>query len=235
MDQLGPLLMNYIEQAARPHLQSKVTEQSNRSRSELKNDLPNTIMNFFKGQDEDSNPAVAQIISQLGPNFQSRLSSVTNATIDTASQGMDTLLTDGILDITKGVLVRQSDGAEGGSAEGGINFEFFKQGKEGMVKATMAASTPLIKQVSSNMGQKVSSSFPTAVGDAIQQLIDEKGGANGALSLAAGLISKFVGGQSPVISLLTEVGTLKMLKQQVVARALFNNCFRTCLHPRSCY
>jgi hypothetical protein len=110
---------------------------------------------------------------------------------------MDTLLTDSILNIAKGVLVRQPDEAEGGSAEGGINFDFFKQGKEGMVEATMAASTPLIKQVSSNIGQKVSSSFPAAVAGAIQQLIDEKEGANGALGLAAGLISKFVGDQSP--------------------------------------
>ncbi|KAG0232991.1 hypothetical protein B0O80DRAFT_472150 [Mortierella sp. GBAus27b] len=202
MNQLVPLLTDYIEKAARPHLQTKVTEQFNQSRGELKNGLPSTIMNFLTGQDGNggnSNPMVSKIIDQLGPNFQNRLTSITNTTIDVASQGMDTLLTDGIMNITKGVLIKQSnDATEGGSREtGGFNFDFFKSGKDGMVKTTMAASTPLIKQISDNMGQKLSSSFPAAIGGAIQQVIDEKGGANGALGMAAGLISKFVGSHAP--------------------------------------
>ncbi|KAF9902314.1 hypothetical protein BX616_001979 [Lobosporangium transversale] len=198
MSQLVPLLMNFVEQQARPHVQEKVTEQLNSTRTDLKNDLPNTIINFLSGNDgnnEGGNSMVSQILSKLGPNFPNRLRSVTDTTVDTASEGMDTLLTNGVLSIAKSVLSKNApEGAEGqGQDVGGLNFAFLKSGKEGMVNTTMAASKPVIKQVSDNMGNKLSSSIPAAIGGVIQQLIDENSTANGALGMAAGLMSKFMG------------------------------------------
>ncbi|KAI7819430.1 hypothetical protein BC939DRAFT_460227 [Gamsiella multidivaricata] len=201
MNQLGPLLLNYVEQQARPHVETKVTEQLNDTKGDLKSDLPSTIMSFLTGKDgsgEGTNPMVSQIISQLGPNFMNRLTSVTNMTVDTSSEGMDTLLTNGVINTAKNVLTQQSTAANGGAPEtGGIDFDFFKNGKEGMVNSAMTASMPIIKQVSENMGNKMSSSFPAAIGGAIQQLIDENGSANGALGTAAGLMSKFMGSHGP--------------------------------------
>ncbi|KAF9198031.1 hypothetical protein BGZ49_001288 [Haplosporangium sp. Z 27] len=195
MDKLAPLLMQILEEKARPHVQTKVTEELDSTKVDLKEDLPNTVMRFLSGDDGDgeANPLVSQIISKLGPNFMRRLTSVTNTTVDTASEGMDILLTNGVINIAKKVLTKQVDGADEDSREvGGFNFEAIKSGKEGMVQTTMAASAPVIKQVSDNMGNKISSSFPAAIGGAIQQMIDENGGEHGALGMAAGLMSKFL-------------------------------------------
>ncbi|KAF9938230.1 hypothetical protein BGZ67_000375 [Mortierella alpina] len=202
MNQLVPMLMNFVEQQARPPLQEKVTEQISTTKADLKNDLPNTIMAYLSGGDgngSQGDPVISTIISKLGPSFTNRLSSVTNVTVDTASEGMDTLLTNGVLNIAKSVLTQNAGNAEDGSGAGGINFDFLKSGKEGMVSTTMAASGPVIKQVSDNMANKLSSSLPAALGGAIQKLIDENGGAGGMLGTAAGLMSKFLkmGGDGP--------------------------------------
>ncbi|KAF9356715.1 hypothetical protein BGX26_004871 [Mortierella sp. AD094] len=200
MDKLVPLLMNVIEEKARPHVQTKVTEELNSTKGDLKEDLPGTIMKYLSGEDGNGggNPMVAQIISKLGPNFTRRLTSVTNTTVDTASEGMDILLTNGVINIAKNVLTKQVDGADSDSREvGGLNFEAIKSGKEGMVKTTMAASAPMIKQVSDNMGNKISSSFPAAVGGAIQEMIDENGGEHGVMGMAAGLMSKLMSSHGP--------------------------------------
>ncbi|KAG0199561.1 hypothetical protein BGX28_007214 [Mortierella sp. GBA30] len=195
MNQLVPMLMNFVEQQARPPLQEKVTEQLNTTKADLKSDLPNTIMNYLSGKDGNGGggePIISTIISKLGPGFSQRLSSVTNVTVDTATEGMDTLLTNGVLNIAKTVLTQNAGNTEDGAEIGGFNFDFLKSGKEGMVKTTMAASAPVIKQVSDNMANKFSSSFPAALGGAIQALIDENGGAGGVMGTAAGLLSKLM-------------------------------------------
>ncbi|KAF9110232.1 hypothetical protein BGX27_006624 [Mortierella sp. AM989] len=196
MNKLVPLLMDVLDQKARPHVQTKVREQLDSTKGDLKQDLPNTIMRYLSGDDGngEANPLIQQIVSKLGPNFMNRLTSVTNTTVDTASEGMDILLTNGVINIAKSVLTKQVDGADSDSKEvGGLNFEAIKSGKEGMVTTTMAASAPVIKQVSDNMGNKLSSSFPAAVGGAIQQMIDENGGEHGMMGMAASLMSKFAG------------------------------------------
>lgn len=194
MDKLTPLLMNFIEQSARPPVQAKVSEQLNSTTTDLKSSLPTTVMNYLTGSSEDGsgNAVLSQLVNSLGPSFTNALSSVTGSTIDTASDGMDTLLTNGILNIAKGVLTK-SAGQEGEQG-GGFNFDFLSQGKEGMVNATLAASAPVIKQVSDNMGAKISNHFPQEIGQALQQLVDQKGGSGGAMGMAAGLMSQFLGG-----------------------------------------
>ncbi|KAF9195285.1 hypothetical protein BGZ51_002800 [Haplosporangium sp. Z 767] len=197
MNQLTLILMNFLEQKARPHVQQKVTEQINTTKCELKDELPNTVMNYLKGGDANGNgnAMISQIIDSLGPNLMSRVSSVTDASVDTASEGMDTLLTNGVIKITKNVLTQNSGDGQAGEG-GGINFDFLKSGREGMVNTTLAASTPVIKQVSDNVGSKLSSSLPAAIGGAIQKMIDENSalGISGALGMAAGFVSMFMGG-----------------------------------------
>ncbi|KAG0271417.1 hypothetical protein BGZ95_000765 [Linnemannia exigua] len=195
MDKVTPLLMNFLEQQARPQVQSKVTEQMNTTKADLKNDLPSTIISYLSGKDGDgANPMIAQMVSALGPNLLKSVTSVTNSTVDTASEGMDTLLSNGIMNIAKSVLTQGATNAEGGAPEtGGINFDFLKSGKEGMVNTTMAASEPVIKQVSENMSAKISSSIPGAIGNALQSMMGQQaGGAGGALGMAAGLMSNFM-------------------------------------------
>ncbi|KAF9295220.1 hypothetical protein BKA57DRAFT_488174 [Linnemannia elongata] len=198
MDKVAPLLMSFLDQQARPQVQSKVTEQLNTTKGDLKNDLPNTILNYLSGKDAHDgaggNPMISQLVSSLGPNLLKSVSSVTNATVDTASEGMDTLLTNGIMNIAKSVLTQGATNANGGPAEtGGINFDFLKSGKEGMVNTTMAASEPVIKQVSENMSAKLSSAIPGAIGNALQSMMSQQaGGAGGAMGMAAGLMSSFM-------------------------------------------
>ncbi|KAF9329287.1 hypothetical protein BG006_007598 [Podila minutissima] len=194
MDKLTPLLMNFIEQSARPPVQAKVSEQLNSTTTDLKSSLPTTVMNYLTGSSEDGsgNAVLSQLVNSLGPSFANALSSVTGTTIDTASDGMDTLLTNGILNIAKGVLTK-SAGQEGEQG-GGFNFDFLTQGKEGMVNTTLAASAPVIKQVSDNMGAKISNHFPQEIGQALQRLVDQNGGSGGAMGMAAGLMSQFLGG-----------------------------------------
>ncbi|KAI1304280.1 hypothetical protein EDD11_005234 [Mortierella claussenii] len=213
MNQLAPLLKSFLEQQARPHVQTKVAEHINSTKGDLKNDLPNTIINYLSGKDGNGggNSVVSEILSKLGPNFMTKLNSVTNVTVDTASEGMDTLLTNGVMNIAKGVLTKQADDAPANGQEvSRLDFDFLKSGKDGMVQTTMAASMPVIKQVSDNMGNKLSSSFPAAIGGAIQQLIDENGGADGVMGMAAGLMSKFVGGgHAPGDQVVNEGGSEK--------------------------
>ncbi|KAG0202970.1 hypothetical protein BGX33_009364 [Mortierella sp. NVP41] len=205
MDKVAPLLMSFLEQQARPQVQTKVTEQLNSTKGDLKANLPSTIIGYLSGKDGNGgggSPMISQLISSLGPNLLHSVSSVTNATVDTASEGMDTLLTNGIMNIAKSVLTQSSAGnAEGGPAEtGGINFDFLKSGKEGMVNTTMAASKPVIKQVSENMSAKLSSAIPGVIGNALQQMMGQQGGGGGAtsdaLGMAAGLMSDFMNGSN---------------------------------------
>jgi hypothetical protein len=195
MDKVAPLLMSFLDQQARPQVQAKVTEQLNSTKGDLKHDLPNTILNYLSGKDghdgAGDNPTLSQLVSTLGPNLLKSVTSVTNTTVDTASEGMDTLLTNGIMNIAKSVLTQGSTNANGGPAEtGGINFDFLKSGKEGMVNTTMAASEPVIKQVSENMSAKLSSAIPGAIGNALQSMMGQQaGGSGGALGMAAGLMS----------------------------------------------
>ncbi|KAF9182677.1 hypothetical protein BGZ51_005743 [Haplosporangium sp. Z 767] len=188
MEGLTTMLVKYLEDFARPHVQEKVTEEIDETKVDLKRDLPETIMSYITG--EEANQIVAQIVSNMGEDFIEKVRSVTNATVDMASEGMDLLLTNGVMNIAKGVITRDAD-EEG---NGGFDLDFLKSGKEGMVATTMAASSPVIKQVRDNMGRKISSHFPAAIGGAIQEVIDEHGGDNGPLGFAAGLMAKFMGG-----------------------------------------
>ncbi|KAG0029170.1 hypothetical protein BGZ81_004062 [Podila clonocystis] len=194
MDRLAPLLMNFIEQSARPPVQARVTEQLTSTKIDLKSSLPSTVMNYLTGASSEgnsSNAMISQLVTSLGPSFTNTLSSVTSTAVDTASEGMDTLLTNGILNIAKGVLTSSASEED---QQGGFNFDFLSQGKEGMVTTTLAASAPVIKQVSENMGTKLSAHFPQAIGQALQQLVDKNGGSGGAMGMAAGLMSQFLGG-----------------------------------------
>ncbi|KAF8939762.1 hypothetical protein BGZ47_008047 [Haplosporangium gracile] len=195
MDKATPLFMSFLDQQARPQVQAKVTEQLSTTKGDLKNDLPSTILNYLSDKDAHNdaggNSMISQLISTLGPSLLKSVSSVTNTTVDTTSEGMDTLLTNGIMNIAKSVLTQRATNANGGPPEtGGINFDFLKSGKEGMVNTTMAASEPVIKQVSENMSAKLSSAIPGAIGNALQSMMGQQaGGSGGAMGMAAGLMS----------------------------------------------
>ncbi|KAK3847663.1 MAG: hypothetical protein J3R72DRAFT_430531 [Linnemannia gamsii] len=186
MDALTPILINFLEEHARPHVQEKVTEELGETKVDLKKDLPDTVMDYLKG--EDGIPMIGNFIANLGEDFMEKLRKITDATIETASEGMDLLLTNGVMNISKDVITSKTDG-EGSS---GFNFDFLKSGKEGMVMTTMAASAPVIKQVSDNMGRKISAHFPAQIGGTIQEMIDEHGGADGLVGKAAGFFAKFL-------------------------------------------
>ncbi|KAF8925928.1 hypothetical protein EDD21DRAFT_393005 [Dissophora ornata] len=192
MDKLTPLIMKFLDEHARPHVQTKVTEEISETKVELKQDLPGTIMEHIQGP--ESHPMVAEIAASMGDKLLERVKRITEITVETASEGMDLLLTDGVMNIARGAISKATD--EEGSG-GGFNFDFLKQGKEGMVSTTMIASAPVIKQVSDNMGRKISAHIPTAIGDSIQELIDEHGGSSGALGMAAGLMAKFLNKDGP--------------------------------------
>ncbi|GJJ79108.1 hypothetical protein EMPS_11467 [Entomortierella parvispora] len=186
MDSLTPLLMNFLEEHARPHVQDKVSEELTETKGELKSEMPDMIKEHITGP--ESHPLVAQIVSSMGDDFMERVRQITDITIETASEGMDLLLTNGVMNIAKGVLTKKNED----EGEGGFNMDFLKSGKEGMIETTMAASTPVIKQVSDNMGRKISAHFPAQIGSSIQEMIDEHGGANGMLGMAAGFMAKFM-------------------------------------------
>ncbi|KAI1319428.1 hypothetical protein EDD11_004005 [Mortierella claussenii] len=207
MEQLTPLLMSFLEEHARPHVQEKVTEELDETKVDLKRDMPDTIMEQIKGT--EANPVVSQLVSAMGDKLIERIKYVTEVTIETASEGMDLLLTNGVMNIARGVLTKTTE-EEGGS---GFNFDFLSTGKEGMIMATMAASAPVIKQVSDNMGRKISAHFPAAIGGSIQEMIDEHGGASGPLGLAAGLIAKFIGDDGPGEVTVADGGTTADIKE----------------------
>ncbi|KAF9905106.1 hypothetical protein EC991_001992 [Linnemannia zychae] len=186
MDALTPILINFLDEHARPHVQEKVTEELDETKVDLKKDLPTTVMDYIKG--EDGIPMIANILENLGDDFMEKIRAVTDATIETASEGMDLLLTNGVMNISKDVLTSKTDG----SGSSGFNFDFLKSGKEGMVMTTLAASAPVIKQVSENMGRKISAHFPAQIGGTIQEIIDEHGGDDGLLGKAAGFVAKFL-------------------------------------------
>jgi len=150
MDSLTPLLMNFLEEHARPHIQDKVSEELTETKGELKTEMPDMIKEHITGP--ESNPLVAQIVSSMGDDFMERVRQITEVTIETASEGMDLLLTNGVMNIAKGVLTKKNE--EEGS--GGFNMDFLKSGKEGMIETTMAASTPVIKQVSDRLFERPS-------------------------------------------------------------------------------
>ncbi|KAF9981437.1 hypothetical protein BGZ75_007290 [Mortierella antarctica] len=193
MEQLLPVLMNYMEEHCRPLVQEKVSEELDETKGDLKQDLPHTIMDYITG--DEANPMVAKIVTAMGDDFLERIKSVTEATIEMASDGMDLLLTDGVMGIAKKVITKTTEDDDENGGGGGFNMDFLQSGKEGMVNTTMAASAPMIKQASDNMGTKISAHFPAAVGGAVQEFIDEHGGDNGFLGTAAGFIGKFMGGE----------------------------------------
>ncbi|KAF9146524.1 hypothetical protein BGX30_014589 [Mortierella sp. GBA39] len=186
MDALTPILLNFLEEHARPHVQEKVSEELDETKVDLKKDLPDTLMDYIKG--DDGIPMIANIISNLGDDFMEKIRRVTDSTIETASEGMDLLLTNGVMNISKDVLTSNTDG----NGSSGFNFDFLKTGKEGMVMTTMAASAPVIKQVSDNMGRKISAHFPAQIGGTIQEMIDEHGGSDGLFGKAAGFLANFL-------------------------------------------
>ncbi|KAF9349865.1 hypothetical protein BGX34_001558 [Mortierella sp. NVP85] len=69
-----------------------------------------------------------------------------------------------------------------------------KHDKENMIKTTMDTAVPVIKQVAKNLGTKISEHLPASIGGLIQEWIDEHGGDSGLLGLAAGIVSKIMGG-----------------------------------------
>lgn len=149
MDALTPILLNFLEEHARPHVQEKVSEELDETKVDLKKDMPDTIMDYIKS--DEGIPMIANLLANLGDDFMEKIRAVTDTTIETASEGMDLLLTNGVMNISKDVLTSNTDG----KGSSGFNFDFLKGGKEGMVMTTMAASAPIIKQVSSNMGRKI--------------------------------------------------------------------------------
>ncbi|KAF9583183.1 hypothetical protein BGW38_010079, partial [Lunasporangiospora selenospora] len=157
MEQLVPVLMKYVEDFARPHVQEKVTEEVEETRGELKQDLPQTILDYIKSADGLAEEGgvlaiIAKVISNIDQNdFLEKLKRITNVTVDTAADGMDLLLTNGVMNVAKGVLTKATN-EEG---QDGFNLDFLKSGKEGMVSTTMVLSLPVIKQVRENMGRKI--------------------------------------------------------------------------------
>ncbi|KAF9375216.1 hypothetical protein CPB97_011593 [Podila verticillata] len=193
MEQFTPLLFNYLEEHARPHVQERVGEEIKDNKVELKRDLPGTIMDYIKGvgeHAEQSNAFIAQIAEHLGDDFIETIRHITESTVDIASEGMDLLLTNGVMNVAKGVIGKVTD--EEGQGSGGFNFDFLQQGKEGMVSSTMVLSSPVIKQVSANISNKMSAHIPAKVGGSVQKWIDEHGGSSGLLGKAAGFFAGFL-------------------------------------------
>ncbi|KAF8981584.1 hypothetical protein BGZ46_002566 [Entomortierella lignicola] len=206
MDGFAPMIMGVIEKHARPHVQEKVTEELGETKVELKQELPGSIVEHIQGP--ESNPMIAQVADSMGDKLIERIKSVTDVTVETASEGMDLLLTDGVMNIARGIIMKHSE--ENGK---GFNLDFFHSGKEGMVQTTMAASAPVIKQVSGNISRKISAHIPASIGGAIQEIIDEHGGASGPLGLAAGLLSKFMGEDGPGEETVAGGGTEKDVEE----------------------
>ncbi|KAF9976331.1 hypothetical protein BGZ73_008761 [Actinomortierella ambigua] len=195
MDQLVPVLMNFLEEKARPHVQGKVTEEVDEAKVDMKESLPDQALDFIKGVGEageaSGNALIAMIVDKIGgDSLKERIKTVTNLTVDTASEGMDLLLTNGIMNVAKGVMTNTLS-EDGGSS--GFNFDFLKSGKEGMVDTTMTLSQPVIKQVSGNIGRKISSHLPAAIGGSIQEMIDSTGGSFSPIGMAAKLFMKVAG------------------------------------------
>ncbi|KAF9429987.1 hypothetical protein BGZ76_001005 [Entomortierella beljakovae] len=188
MDSLAPILMNFLEEHGRPPLQEKVTEEVDENKVDLKRELPGSIAEQLQGP--DTNPIVSQVADGLGDKLVDHIKSITEAAVEVASEGMDLLLTDGIMNIARGILMKQTE--EEGNR--GFNMDFLNQGKEGMIQTTMVASGPVIKQVSGNIGHKISAHIPARLATYIQEYIDDHGGASGFVGTAAGLIAKFMGG-----------------------------------------
>ncbi|KAG0020343.1 hypothetical protein BGZ80_004357 [Entomortierella chlamydospora] len=182
MEALTPILMNFLEEHARPHVKEKVSEELDETKVDLKENLPDSVMEHLKSQ--DANPMISQVADSMGDKLMEHIRKITNLTVETASEGMDLLLTDGVMNIARGILTEDSDGK-------GFNLDFLNKGKEGMVETTMIASKPVIKQVSTNISHKVSTHVPSHIGRAVQEFIDEHGGPNGPMAMVAGLFAKF--------------------------------------------
>ncbi|CAO3568256.1 unnamed protein product [Mortierella alpina] len=193
MEQLVPVLLKYMEENCRPLVREKVSEELDETKGDLKQDLPQTVMDYING--EDGVPMLATIAKTMGDDFLERLKSVTDATIEMASDGMDIFLTDGVMGIAKKVITKTTEEDDESGGSGGFNMDFLQSGKEGMVNSTMAASAPMIKQTSDNLGNKISAHIPAAIGGAFQEFIDEHGGDKGLLGKAAGFFGKFMVGE----------------------------------------
>ncbi|KAF9420086.1 hypothetical protein BGZ94_009211 [Podila epigama] len=208
MDQLTPVLINYLDEYARPHVQEKVTEELDETKVDLKRDLPTTIMDYIKGEGENregGNALIAQIASVLGDDFIERVKSITEVTVEVASEGMDALLTNGVMNVAKGVITKTT--GEEDDKPSGFNFDFLQSGKEGMVATTMVLSTPIIKQVAENISRKISSHIPAEIGGSVQEWIDEHGGSSGLLGKVAGFAVSFLGGDDDDEQTVKSAGT----------------------------
>ncbi|KAG0239712.1 hypothetical protein BGW41_007512 [Actinomortierella wolfii] len=195
MEQLMPVIINFLEEKARPHVQEKVTEEVDEAKVDMKESLPDQALDFIKGigeaGEQSGNALISLLVEKIGgDSLKERIKTVTHLTVDTAAEGMDLLLTNGIMNVSRNVLTKTV--ADDGSG-GGFNFDFLNSGKEGMVGTTMTLSQPVIKQVSGNIGRKISSHLPAAIGGSIQELIDSTGGSFSPIGMAAKLFMKIAG------------------------------------------
>ncbi|KAK3815361.1 MAG: hypothetical protein J3Q66DRAFT_344462 [Benniella sp.] len=184
--QLSPLLMQFLEEHGTPVVQEKVTEEVDETKVELKQDLPGQVQQY--ADSDDAHPMVKQANSVMGDKFSEHVKSLTTHTVDVASEGMDTILTGGVMNIAKDIVAKVTEGKS--MAE----LEVMKHDKENMIKHTMAAAVPIIKQVAKNLGSKISEHLPASIGGRIQEWIDDHGGDHGVIGFAAGLMGKIMGG-----------------------------------------
>ncbi|KAF9979126.1 hypothetical protein BGZ65_006730 [Modicella reniformis] len=189
MEQFGPtltpMLMDFLEEYGRV-VQEKVSEEVNETKGDLKQSLPGHVDEYVKS--DEAHPMAKQAASVMGDSFTERVKSLTGHTVDAASEGMDLLLTGGVINIARDILSKVTEGKS--MAE----LEILKSDKENMIKHTLAAAIPIIKQVSKNIGHKISEHLPASIGGHIQEWIDEHGGDHGIVGLAAGLMGKLMGG-----------------------------------------
>ncbi|KAF9345896.1 hypothetical protein BGX34_004381 [Mortierella sp. NVP85] len=184
--QLSPMLLQFLEDEGRPIVQEKVTEEVDETKVELKQDLPGQVQQY--ADSEEAHPMVKQANSIMGDKFSEHVQKLTTHTVDVASEGMDTILTGGVMNIAKDIVAKVTEGKS--LAE----LDVMKHDKENMIKTTMAAAVPIIKQVAKNLGSKISEHLPASIGGRVQEWIDEHGGDGGLIGKAAGLVGKLMGG-----------------------------------------
>jgi hypothetical protein len=141
------MLMEFLEEHGRPVVQEKVTEEVDETKVELKQDLPGQVQQY--ADSEEAHPMVKQANSVMGDKFSEHVQKLTTHTVDVASEGMDTILTGGVMNIAKDIVAKVTEGKS--LAE----LDVMKHDKENMIKHTMAAALPIIKQVAKNLGSKI--------------------------------------------------------------------------------
>ncbi|KAG0204191.1 hypothetical protein B0O80DRAFT_450866 [Mortierella sp. GBAus27b] len=186
--QINEVMGQFLEEHGRPIVQEKVTEEVEETKVDLKRDLPNHINEYT--QSDDANKNVKQVAEVMGDKFTDKVKSFTHHTVDIASEGMDLLLTGGVMNIAKDILKKATEG------KGMSELEAIKTDKENMIKHTMAAAVPIIKQVSHNIGTKIKEHLPASIGGHVQEWIDEHGGDHSLVGFAAGIMGKIMGGDS---------------------------------------